>query len=59
MVVTRQITPGQFLQGYSEGSIRDVFVVNLNGEQRAYGKTGLDAADQPEGYVVVYAVVPP
>lgn len=57
MVETKIISKSKFLDLYSKNSISKPFRVTVGLEQRIYGLTTVGEAENPDGYVVVYAVV--
>lgn len=52
-----EITVQNFIEGVEQGYITECFTVAVAGEQRVYGKTPEGQADNPRGFILVYAVV--
>jgi hypothetical protein len=57
MVQTVQVTQAQFLAAFARKAIEDPVVLKIGTEQRIYGRTSEGQASNPEGYIVVFAVV--
>lgn len=53
-----RITLQKYIDGLKRGLIEPVHEVLVNGEQRLYGKTVEGQGDNPQGWILVYAVVP-
>lgn len=52
-----EITLAEFRAGYASDEIFDVINLKVGSEQRIYGKTRINAGDEPNGQRVVYAVL--
>lgn len=57
MVTTQQVTPTKFIEMYARGGVSEVINVKVGTEQRIYGKTGEEQRNNPDGFIIVYAVV--
>jgi len=53
MVVTKQITKAKFLELYAQRYLEEIVPVS----NRLYALTSYEAADEEEGYVVVYCEI--
>lgn len=58
MVNTVEITKTEFLLKYARGSLTEpVGPIAMNGETRIYGRTSEGQAGNPDGYIIIYAVI--
>lgn len=52
-----EISVASFLEKYESGNIENPITVKVGTQQRIYGRTTEGQANNPDGYIVVYAVV--
>lgn len=58
MVQTIEISKAEFLEKYARKAIEDPLgPVTVGTEQRVYGRTTEGQAGNPDGFIVVYAVL--
>lgn len=57
MVLTQEITINEFLLKYARKAIEDPVNVKVGTQQRLYGRTTEGQVNNPDRYIVVYAVV--
>jgi hypothetical protein len=51
------ITLAQFIADVEAGLITEIFSITVGLEKRVYGKTPKGQASNPQGWIIVYAVV--
>ncbi len=57
MVQTLLITQAKLLDMYARKAIEAPITVTIGGQQRVYARSTEGQASNPDGYIVVYAVI--